>query len=773
MALMPPDDLCVSEPDTVFVKSGETLTLTTQQFPGCLRVENGGTVVSDPGFDVSLATLCLEPGGTLKLGDGRLTIIDRKPDDVDQFETGLILMGRVEIAGTPKATWGWLASEPQAGDVSLTLAFDPTGWHVGDRILLPDTRDRWRNFETATPEVRVITAIVGRAVKFDAALTIEHPGYRNSAKQIEGFPMVANLTRGLVIRSANPQGTRGHGMIAGKSTGFVRFADFQDFGRTTNDPLDPVTNHIARYALHLHMVETPGFELTGNVVQRYTRWGIDDHNSDGALITENVCFDGWGAGFLTETGAEKDSVFERNLSVLVNGTLSRGDERAGQNEFAVNGSGFWINGPGCHWRNNVSVNAGWYGFTYWGGTANSPVVETTLKEFIGNQAWSSMIGLSPWYSSATFDGFKDIHTLYGNEGYPVLAGGTLVYRNWISRSDPRLSIAQGSRGIQFGDYNTPKCQVLGADIQGREGGLQVPYGYAGGFFDTPVNFLLADSHFDNCTDAIFDSTAAGSYPPDWQLPNVYTVRNCTYGPLVKNAIRKYFRTGSNASLTALHRILVQSHDGVAGDDFEVFASEQAPDFVIPIDGYSKGAAGLTNTEAWSQLGVAIFGAVAPATTTREGIAGFVAPIADVPIPTPPPPPAPAPLVVAVPSNLTAISADGKPVAVSFALPSVSGGTAPVTVSCAPASGSLFSVGATVVTCTATDADGQTASATFTVTVTYAAPPPPPPTTVTVNCVVESVGTYSDKDAKLTVRADTNGKIAIPKGFKFMIEVPTK
>lgn len=638
MALMPPDDLCVADPETVFVKAGETLVLKDQQFPGCLRVESGGTVTADPGFDVSMAMLCLEPGGTLRLGDGTLTILDVKPSDVDQFETGLCLMGHVEIAGTPKATWGWLAAEVQPGDVAVTLAFDPTGWNVGDRILLPDTRDRWRNYDAADPEVRTITAIDGRTVRVDRPATIEHPGYRNAKGAVECFPMVANLTRGLVIRSANPQGTRGHCMIAGKATGFVRYADFQDFGRTTNDPLDPVTNHIARYALHLHMVDTP----------RYTRWGIDDHNSNGAIIRDNVTFDGWGCGFLTETGAEKDSIFERNLSVLVQGTGSRGDERAGSNEFAVNGSGFWINGPGCHWRNNVAVDSQMYGFTYWGGTAapgvNESSVTPNLTEFTGNEAWSNPTGLSLWYSGVVIDGFKDIHNLYGNEGYPVIGKGSgLSYQPWITRGDPRVQHTSYYRtGIQFGDYYTNHSQVLSADIQNCKVGIQLPFGYAGSFFNEDIAFLLADSTFDGNETNILDMTAAGSYPPMWQRPATFTIRNVTHGNS-QYQIVKQFRAPESGSLVAPHRILVEAHNGVAGDDFEVFAPEQAPDFVIPMTGFAQGANGLTNAQAWAQKGVAVFGAVTPAhATTRAGILGAVAPIADVPVPTPQPTPDPVP-----------------------------------------------------------------------------------------------------------------------------------
>ena len=55
-------------------------------------------------------------------------------------------------------------------------------------------------------------------------------------------------------------------------------------------------------------------------------------------------------------------------------------------------------------------------------------------------------------------------------------------------------------------------------------------------------------------------------------------------------------------------------------------------------------------------------------------------------------------------------------AVRFANPTFSGGTAPVTVTCSPKSGSGFGVGTTTVSCQATDAARQTAACTTSATV---------------------------------------------------------
>lgn len=85
-------------------------------------------------------------------------------------------------------------------------------------------------------------------------------------------------------------------------------------------------------------------------------------------------------------------------------------------------------------------------------------------------------------------------------------------------------------------------------------------------------------------------------------------------------------------------------------------------------------------------------------------------------------------VLTVPADVAvavAPSPAGAPV--TYATPAATDDSDPSPgVSCAPASGTVFPVGATTVTCTATDASGNATTATFTVTVSAAAEPQAPP-----------------------------------------------
>ncbi len=83
-------------------------------------------------------------------------------------------------------------------------------------------------------------------------------------------------------------------------------------------------------------------------------------------------------------------------------------------------------------------------------------------------------------------------------------------------------------------------------------------------------------------------------------------------------------------------------------------------------------------------------------------------------PTGPTPPSPV-LAITCPADRQQTSPDGNPTAVTF-VSTTTGGRAPVTSACTPASGSLFPIGSTQVGCTAADAGGQQVSCQFAVAV---------------------------------------------------------
>ncbi|HWF86218.1 MAG TPA: HYR domain-containing protein [Vicinamibacterales bacterium] len=140
---------------------------------------------------------------------------------------------------------------------------------------------------------------------------------------------------------------------------------------------------------------------------------------------------------------------------------------------------------------------------------------------------------------------------------------------------------------------------------------------------------------------------------------------------------------------------------------------------------SGGAAPVTTTcspASGSAFGLGTTSVACAATDALQRSASCSFAVSVVAAPVPPPPP-PAPPTIQCPVNQTAASTDGASVAVSFPAPIVSGGAAPVTSTCSPASGSLFPVGSTNVTCTATDSLSQTNACQFSTLVLGPTAPP--------------------------------------------------
>ena len=86
-------------------------------------------------------------------------------------------------------------------------------------------------------------------------------------------------------------------------------------------------------------------------------------------------------------------------------------------------------------------------------------------------------------------------------------------------------------------------------------------------------------------------------------------------------------------------------------------------------------------------------------------------------PTGPTPPATSAPAIMCPADMAVREVRNSMQAVDFTPPTTTGGASPVTVTCDPASGSPFALGATSVRCAATDAQARAASCSFTVTLT--------------------------------------------------------
>ncbi|MCU0256245.1 MAG: HYR domain-containing protein [Vicinamibacterales bacterium] len=134
-----------------------------------------------------------------------------------------------------------------------------------------------------------------------------------------------------------------------------------------------------------------------------------------------------------------------------------------------------------------------------------------------------------------------------------------------------------------------------------------------------------------------------------------------------------------------------------------------------------------------------------------------------------------PPVVTVPDGITAEAASAAGAAVSFTATALDAISGAATTTCAPASGSVFALGETTVSCSAQDGSGNPGTATFTVTVRDTTSPvvtPPAPVTAEATSAEGAVVTYGAASATDAVTASPAVVCTPARGTTFPLGVTT-
>jgi hypothetical protein len=617
--------------------------------------------------------------------------------DPEQYGTGILVFGMVRIAGTPKLTFTRVApdpaAEPLAGAASLTLSEAPLGWQLGDRIVLPDTRQMmWSDkiWDERRSEELTVAAINGTVVGLTAPLRWDHKGARDLAGHLDFQPHVGNLTRNVVIRSENPNGTRGHLLATHRADVDIRYASFVGLGRTTYLPLDSTTfdgqgrvthigtNEIGRYPIHMHHVFGPStppangyqFTLIGNAVDDASKWGIAIHDSSFGLIQDNVVFNSNGACIVTEDGSETQNVFNHNFVLKSYG-------EGGREGMGREGNGFWFRGADNIVTNNVASTIrsnefdAAYGYKYflqYLGNVRTPKfrgADTTVdanvtvqngnaipvRKFENNEVYGATeSGLTFWWIGTVAESpvanmpesvFKDLKVWHvfnrGVYHYPAqkITVDGLIMRS--SRQEAGLNGLCCQLGIDFGDYYGKDITYRHVDIQGRTAGI------VGSILTDGSTVTIEDSTLKNQVNFSSPMMSNVSYSAEILRPRHYVLRNvkmATTEEIDRFQPTANITVGYSAdpvrAVTLLDDIRVENYQGVPGDSFRVYRVQQAPDYIVPQSMFNGdgtrsliGApvAGLTNQQTWDRFQVAVGGAVAPCAITRPDVdGGFTCPL---------------------------------------------------------------------------------------------------------------------------------------------------
>jgi hypothetical protein len=314
-----------------------------------LHINAGGKLRFAPGEHTELRVCTLTQFGRLQAGTpedpitGSVNIIFRDMPidtqfDPQQLGNGLLVLGdaTLETSGRKRTPGLRVAAAPHAGDLTLVLSDDPLGWLPGDELWIPDTRDYWpwSSYTYFDQQERVvIESVNGNVVTLTQPLSFNH-------EPADGkLPHVFHLSSNITFRSENPNGVRGHIIITGRADIRLRDAVCADLGRTTFAQLDNThlgpereilhigTNQIGRYTFHMHhvygkenLVDTPSFELTGNVFLDGRKWGVAIHDTHYGLIRGNVIVGFQGAGLIMEDASEFANMAKQNFIGDVRGS---------------------------------------------------------------------------------------------------------------------------------------------------------------------------------------------------------------------------------------------------------------------------------------------------------------------------------------------------------------------------------------------------------------------------------------------------------------------
>lgn len=497
------------------------------------RIDGNLSFATDVDSRMVIDTLVVGADGGLSIGsaedpvaaDVEVELIIANNGDIDVtwdptlLSRGIVALGDVEIHGQEKAAHLKVVDDPLAGDTSIHFEEAPSGWQVGDTIVIAGTHYEGYNWDNSIrasrhhepeDEVRVITEIEGGVIHFGEPLVFDHDAPREDLKT-----SVANYTRNVSISTESSDTAeihqRGHVMFRHSDDVDVRYAEFHELGRT--DKSEPALNpeeftEIAadsnvkgRYSFHFHRsgteeVDEPAIAV-GNAVFGSPGWGYVHHDSN-AILHENASYNTFGAGFVAETGNEIGS-WTNNIAIYAMGNSWARPKNGNDVEnfdLGQTGDGFWFQGRMVEASGNIaaSVNTGFVYFHRGRGSEQGPdgqiafdpslfdfpeavgegglvnPDDTPILHFSHNEAFAAKEGLH--VVKANPNQGHDIHSVLDNfTAWSVVEGAHFEYTSHYTLIDfdvvgkAPVPFQSPANGISFGP-NTTDMIIVRPVIEG-------------------------------------------------------------------------------------------------------------------------------------------------------------------------------------------------------------------------------------------------------------------------------------------------------------------
>lgn len=457
-------------------------------------------------------------------------------DDPKQHLRGIVVVnGMLTIHGrTIGEAYIRTAAEPVGGTTTIALASSAqaAGWRVGDTVVLPTSSQCPIAVNQGSCPVQTedhtIAAIAANGLSLTLAqpLQFDHPGARDRNGHLDFLPHLVHKSRNVIIRSENPNGVRGHVLLHGRATVDIRYARFQDLGRTDIRNLGD-DNQKGRYPLHAHHLIGPAtplpngyqFTLYGNVIDfgaenrsQNRKWGLAVHASHYGLVEQNIVDYASGAGLVTEDGSETGNDIRRNFVLRVvggNGERTEDTDPTDGSKLGRAGVAYWFNGGGGNAINdNVAAAVEeciyCYGFKFdnvWTGDVVVPATQGAdphdgggitvdsysigLTRFQGNEAYAVPNGITIWWVCTEYETpregcyslMKDFavwhHHRWGYFAYETNAMTIdgFVHRGDVSRLENEYELVTS---LYLVDYLQRQTVIRNADLQGAMLGIEMP-----------------------------------------------------------------------------------------------------------------------------------------------------------------------------------------------------------------------------------------------------------------------------------------------------------
>jgi hypothetical protein len=216
-------------------------------------------------------------------------------------DVGLWVIGSgvLDLCGSERAGWARAAGPLAAGGNVALLDRDPTGWQVGDELVV--TPSDGGAYDTVH-----VAAIAGRYVTFDGSVTSAHPLFDVGRGQQLG-PEILNLTRNVVV--TGQPGKKAHLFVHSMMAQRLCHAGFQYLG-PQQSAADGQHDVLGRYAVHFHhcMEGSRGSTVESCVVRDCGAHAYVPHVSNGITFRDCVAHNTTDPAFWWDPGDSSSDV---------------------------------------------------------------------------------------------------------------------------------------------------------------------------------------------------------------------------------------------------------------------------------------------------------------------------------------------------------------------------------------------------------------------------------------------------------------------------------